>query len=195
MRRQIVSFAAELVREHGFDGIHLDPEPVVDGDPAVVELPEEMRNALGEGPTLSIAARRIWPLPWSMPRVAGRVFWSAEYHRMVAARVDQVALMTYDSALALPQLYRFWGRLETIAITRALEGVDVAVFVGIPTSGEKTRTHCPSAENMASGLPGLIDRLNDPCAVPRALTGVAIYPYWETDTTEWATYASLWLGR
>ena len=68
------------------------------------------------------------------------------------------------------------------------------MFIGIPTSEEETATHRPKAENMASGLQGLVDGLNHTRAKPRVVTGVAIYPDWETDEAEWATYEALWLG-
>jgi hypothetical protein len=29
----------------------------------------------------------------------------------------------------------------------------------------------------------------------RCVTGVAIYPYWETDAAEWSIYDKLWLGK
>jgi hypothetical protein len=29
----------------------------------------------------------------------------------------------------------------------------------------------------------------------QTVTGVAIYPHWETDAAEWAEYDKLWLGR
>jgi hypothetical protein len=82
-----------------------------------------------------------------------------------------------------------------VGISQALHGTGVELFFGVPTSEEKTATHRPEAENMASGLLGVIDGLNDAAARPSATTGVAIYPYWETDDAEWAAYDRLWLGR
>jgi len=38
------------------------------------------------------------------------------------------------------------------------------------------------------------DGLNDAKARPEVVSGVAIYPYWEMDETEWEVYSSLWLG-
>jgi hypothetical protein len=154
-----------------------------------------MRQAIGPGATLSIATRRIWPLfpnaPWPF---VGRIAWRSNYYREVAKRVDQVAVMTYDSGLPLPCLYRQWTRFQAIEVSRAVEGTGVEVLLGIPTSEEETLTHRPGAENMVSGLQGVIDGLNDLAARPSAVAGVAIYPYWETDETEWAVYESIWLG-
>jgi hypothetical protein len=195
-RRKVVAFCADLIRRGGFDGVHLDPEPVPTGDANVLTLLDEVRRMIGPNSTLSIATRRIWPVfsDVALP-FAGRVAWRASYYQEVVKRVDQVAVMTYDSGLPLPGLYRQWVRFQVIEITRAIDGIGVDLFFGIPTSEERTWTHWPYAENMTSGLRGVIDGLNDADARLSVMTGIAIYPYWETDATEWATYESLWLGR
>jgi hypothetical protein len=48
---------------------------------------------------------------------------------------------------------------------------------------------------MRFGLQGIIAGLNDATAVPETISGVAIYPHWETDAVEWAQYDRLWLGK
>jgi hypothetical protein len=53
----------------------------------------------------------------------------------------------------------------------------------------------PWAENMTSGLVGLVDGLNDDAGHPSAVTGAAIYPHWETDDGEWRSYRALWTGQ
>lgn len=195
-RQKIVTFCHDLILQGGFDGIHIDAEPVPNGDTNVLTLLDEVRRAIGPNSTLSIASRRIWPVFSDMPLpLTGLVVWRASYYREVAKRVDQIAVMTYDSAMPLPELYRQWTRFQVIEISRAIGGMSVDLLFGIPTSEEKTWSHWPNAENMRSGLQGVIDGLNDAKARPSAVTGVAIYPHWETDATEWATYESLWLGQ
>ncbi len=196
VRGKIVEFCAGLVREEGFDGIHLDPEPIFSDDSNVLALLDEVRDAPGPAFTLSIAARRIWPVfPSVQWPVVGRVAWHTHYYREVASRVDQVAVMTYDSAMPLACLYRHWTRFQVIEISRAVDGTGVQLFFGVPTSEEETWTHRPEAENMNSGLRGVIDGLNDGDSRPAVVAGVAIYPYWETDEGEWRIYEELWLGR
>ncbi len=196
VREEIARLCIELVHTTGFDGIHLDPEPIPTDDESVLLLLDDVRAALGPAPTLSIATRRIWPLfpdvPWPL---VGRWAWRAGYYREVSQRVDQVVAMTYDSAMPLAFLYRQWMRFQVIEIGRAVDGTDVQLFFGVPTSEEKTWTHWPRAENMRSGLDGVIAGLNDAEARPAAVVGVAIYPYWETDDAEWRTYEELWLGH
>jgi hypothetical protein len=194
IRRSITDFCAGLSQ---FDGIHLDPEPIGNADPGLLTLLDETRLTVGPTPILSLAARQIWPIfpeaPWPV-----NVLWSGGYYREIARRVDQIAVMTYDSSLPLPVLYRLWSRFQVIGISRALaDGAGqkpLELFFGVPTSEERTATHQPEAENMVSGLLGIVDGLNDDEARPAVVTGVAIYPEWETDDAEWRSYESLWLG-
>jgi hypothetical protein len=196
VRATIADFSTTLVADAGFDGIHLDPEPIYDNDPDVLALLEDVRAALGPEPTLSIATRRLWSLTAERERwVPGRWFWSASYYRQVAARVDEIAVMVYDSALPLAPAYRLWTKCQVIGLSRALDNSDVTLFVGVPASEERTRTHRPAAENVRSGLQGVIDGLNDARAIPSAVAGIAIYPYWEMDTADWETYTRLWEDR
>ena len=195
-RQRVAGFCGELVSQYRFDGVHLDPEPVADGDPGVLALLEEVRAAIGEGAALSIAAPRMCPiLAENPPPLLGRHCWSTGYYREVAGRVDQLAVMTYDSILPLPGLYRRWVHRQVVGVSRAVDGAGAALLIGVPTSEERTWTHRPAAENMQSGLQGVLDGLSDPAARPEVVVGVAIYPYWETDAAEWEVYRSLWLGQ
>lgn len=194
-RSRIAVFSARLLKEANFDGVHLDPEPVFSGDANVLALLEEAREAIGSEAILSIATRRIVPLLADAPvPFIGQVAWRASYYREIANRVDQIAVMTYDSALPTPGLYQQFVRFQVIQVSRAVDGTGVQLLIGIPSSEEKTRTHNPAAENITSGLRGVIAGLNDAEARPENVSGVAVYPYWEMDETEWKGYASLWLG-
>ncbi len=196
IRREVIEFCAPLLQEAGFDGLHLDPEPVEDGDKAVLALLDEMRSAIGPDATLSIAGRRIWPFfPTVHWPLVGQWSWSASYYQKIARRVDEIAVMVYDSALPTPALYRQWTKFQVIALSRTLVYSDVRLFIGIPTSEEATRTHNPTAETMRSGLQGTVAGLNDWATWPNTVTGVAIYPYWETDEAKWKVYRNLWLGE
>ncbi|HSQ40269.1 MAG TPA: glycoside hydrolase family 18 protein, partial [Anaerolineales bacterium] len=151
-RREVIDFCAALVQDAGFDGLHINPEPVKDGDEAVLALLDGLREALGPDATLSIAGRRIWPLlPTVRWPLVGEWSWSASYYQKIAGRVDEIAVMVYDSALPTPGLYRQWMKFEVIALSRTLVYSDVRLFIGIPTSEEATRTHNPKAENMRDG--------------------------------------------
>lgn len=196
VRRDVVDFCVTLMQNVGFDGLHIDPEPVEDGDKSMLALLDEMRQALNPEAILSIAGRRIWPIfPTIRWPFVGRWCWGTSYYQKVARHVDEIAVMVYDSALPTSGLYRYWTKFQVIALSRALAYSDVRLFIGIPTSEETTSTHKPAAENMRSGLRGTIDGLNDWATWTNVVTGIAIYPYWETDAREWETYRSLWLGE
>lgn len=172
------------------------PAPAAEG-------PRGTAVALGPGATLSIAGRHICPWGHRLPPGPRRLveawfyrwFWSAPYYRQVAARVDEIALMTYDSGALTPGMYRRWARGQTALLTGTLaEEADVRLFIGVPTSEEHTATHRPWAENMRSGLLGVREGLARAGEDAHAVTGVAIYPYWETDAEDWAAYKRLWLA-
>ena len=171
-----------------------------DGDPNVIVLFDETRQAIdakGTKPILSTVAHAIWPvLPEAQLGARfGPIFWTGDYFRLVARHVDQIAVMTYDSTMQTTFLYRQWMRFQAMNISRALENEHVELFFGLPTSEEYSATHYPPAENITNGLPGLIDGLNDFEARPAVVTGIAIYPHWETDSAEWKVYESLWFGK
>ena len=199
-RAQIAAFCASLVAEHGFHGVHLDPEPVFSGSKSLMRLLDEIRQALGPDATLSVAGRHI--CPWGArlsPRARHyleeqlyRWFWSPAYYREVAARVDEIAVMVYDSSTLTPGGYRRWTRRQVVRVSEALAEANVRLFIGVPTSEERTSTHHPWAENMRSGLLGVREGLMEAGTDGNAVTGVAIYPYWETDEIEWSVYGDLW---
>jgi hypothetical protein len=199
-RDRITDFTAHLVHDIGFDGIHLDAELMSDGDPNVIRLFDQTRQAIdarGTKPILSTVAHAIWPvLPEAQLSARfGPQFWSGDYFRLVARHVDQIAVMTYDSGMQSSFLYRQWLRFQVMNISRALENERVELLFGVPTSEEYSGTHHPPSENIVNALPALIEGLNDLDARPAVVTGIAIYPHWETDPAEWKVYESLWLGK
>ena len=192
VRDRIVRLCATLTGEIGFDGVHLDPEPVDDGNPALLTLLEQIRQGMPGGKRLSLATRVIAPVfPAIVPRLVAQ-FWSSAYYQQIARRVDQLALMTYDSGLPSPALYRLWTRFQIIQLSQALADTKIEVLIGVPASEEDTATHHPLAENVQSGLQGVLDGLNDADSQPSVITGVALYPCWALDPAKWQIYDQLW---
>jgi hypothetical protein len=190
VRQTIADFSQRL---SNFDGLHVNAEILSDSDPYVLQMLEDVRAVMPPGQMLSFTARHINPI---LPENgAGFGMISAAYQRELAQRIDQLAMMTYDSALTSPYLYEKWTQHQTVWLSRALAQSGIEVLMGVPTSEEWTATHNPFAENMTSGLQGVIAGLNDADAIPGVITGVAIYPAWETDAAEWDIYRTLWLGR
>jgi hypothetical protein len=195
LRGRIVEMSRWAVSNLGFDGVHLDPEPVVSGEANLLKLLDEVRQEIGTA-RLSISAREITPLFPEADLIINRWFtWRADYYREIAARVDQIAVMAYDSHAPVSWACEKWVQFQVIALTNSLKDSPVDIFIGIPTSEEHTSSHDPAVENMVSGLTGLVVGLNDWESRPDRITGVAIYPYWETSDDEWSQYRALWLDQ
>ncbi len=196
IQQTIAEFSRLVVNDLGFDGIHFDPEPVLSGDTALLKVLDTIRMAIGPQAKLSIAGREITPFFPEAELIVNRWFtWRADYYREIARRVDQVAVMAYDSHAPFGFWYEQWVRHQVINLTNSLQDTSAELFIGISTSEELSTSHNPAAENMETGLNGLLAGLNDLDSHPERIKGVAIYPYWETSEDEWATYQTLWIGR
>ncbi len=196
VQNKIADFGQLLVRDFGFDGVHLDAEPVVTGDLALLNVLDKLRTAIGSQGRLSIAGREITPLFPEADLVFNRWFtWRGDYYREVARRVDQIAVMAYDSHASLDWWYEQWLRHQVVALSNSLKDTTTQIYVSVSTSKEKSSSHDPEVENMDNGLRGVVSGLNDADTQPGRITGVGIYAYWETTDDEWQTYTELWLGQ
>lgn len=102
--------------------------------------------------------------------------WSSTYLQQVAAEVDQLAIMLYDTGLFMPADYRAWATYQVRMIASALADAEAEVLLGLPVSEESTSSHHPQAENLANALYGLRSGLAQlPDA--NAIDGIALYPY------------------
>lgn len=184
----------------GFAGIHYDIEPVYFGDRDFLDLLTRTRELTrARGRLLSVALEqpgltdRTQPLfRLMLPR--GATHYpprpTAAYLTAVADRVDQVAIMTYDSE-APTRALAGWHFAHHTERTLSLIGDRVTVFMGVPTY----RSPTPWAEDLPTALRGVrqgVARLRRP---PRRPYGVAIYADWTTDAQEWAAYRAGWLGE
>ena len=86
-RLEIAAFAARLVQDMGFDGVHLDAETVQDGNRNYLLLLDEMRMALGPDYLLSTATGYWIPAGVNRLPVLGGYKWSGSYYQEVAVRV------------------------------------------------------------------------------------------------------------
>lgn len=194
-RARIVT-AARQVMGRGFDGVHLDLEPVGDADPGYLAL----LSALGPvvhaaGGILSVSAEQVEPVSgtrWAMEAVEGRSsWWSAGYLHQVASRVDQVAIMSYDTALWSPSAYAGFVRDET-TVTLAAVPSNVAVLIGVPAYHDAhSLAHVSSAETVAAALRGVRLALKDGTPANRRF-GVALYIDFAATSADWSAYRSDW---
>lgn len=190
IRDQIAQFSRFAVDELGFDGIHLNAEMVASGDSRYLQSLEQIRGELPPEAFLSVTAHplRVTKPVSALPYPALAHHWSQGYLQQVAERVDQVVLMAYDSGLVFPRDYLYWVKYQTAASQEALQNNGAELIIGLPSSEEWTPSHQTQAETIRIALNGLQGGLSD------RLDGIGIYPFWETDASEWRLI-DLSLGR
>jgi hypothetical protein len=196
-RAAAAALCARLTTEAGFDGVHLNIEPTRNDDDTYVELLAEVRSRLPKGKVLSVAGARA-VLPRVPPlRPFRNHFWDPAYAARVAARVDQLAFMTYDSFMPFPKIHRAYLRYETKAIVRAVRmgNPQAELLLGVPTYDEHNLSHVRHVETIDNTLRGIRAGLGDLGGDATPFSGVAVYASWTTDAREWSSYRSLWLGQ
>ncbi len=197
VRSNIVDLSLKLVREVGFSGIHLDIEPIFDGDKAFLELMSSLSKRLPKSALLSVASDE-WQSKTLTPFVSfligkkSRSFWGTKYFQQVSEFADHIVVMTYDSSLPYSWLYSFWVEQQIIYITNALKNTNAKVLIGLPTYKNRTKSFAPEAENLSSGITGVIRGLENIRSHRDAFSGIALYPYWTMDETDWHTLDTLW---
>lgn len=178
----------------GFDGIHYDLEPVGDGDPGYLALLTASHALLSaEHKTLSAAVDQIEPVSGlRIPEqwIFGRAhWWSSGYLHMVATRVDEVALMTYDTGMQDRASYTGYIRHETRLALAAVPPT-VTVLMGAPAYYASSLGHNGSAETVGAALRG-IGLAIGPGPVRRPF-GVALYADYSATASDWNTYETDW---
>ncbi|MGH8884601.1 MAG: hypothetical protein ACRDYX_05405 [Egibacteraceae bacterium] len=193
--RQRVASSALAVLGDGFDGVHYDLEPIRDGDAGFLDLLDRTAAAIApRGAVLSVSADQVEPLP-GMAEAAraftGRPqFWSVRYLRMVAGHVNQIAIMSYDTALPVGSLYGgFVARQTRLAL--AAVGDDAELLMGVPAFHTDDLGHHESAETVAAAVRGV--RLAVSGHPRRAPFGVALYVDFAATPEDWRAYHRDWV--
>lgn len=181
IRQQIADFSAMTVMELGFDGVHLNAELIPNGDPAFIETLKRIQETLPEDAYFSATAHalRLNEPFTSIPYPTIDHHWTPDYLRDVAQQVDQIALMAYDSGLLFPRDYLHWMTYQVQASQQTLAESDVELIIGLPTSEEWSPSHQTQAETVLIALNGIVEGDNG------RIDGIGVYPYWDTDETEW----------
>jgi Glycosyl hydrolases family 18 len=190
-RQRIVAECRGLMDE-GFDGVHVNVEPVDDGNVEYLALLRALRTAIGSDRMLSISAIR--PGPVAVP-IAPNFFWTPEYYGRVGGIVDQIAVMAYDTGLPTAPLYRRYVSWASRTTTRALVGAGprVRVLIGVPTYDPSGLMHRAGVETPENAILGIIAGLRG-VGGGGTFEGIALYAQWTTDKAEWAGYERLWRG-
>jgi hypothetical protein len=191
-RGRVLGAAAQVLAE-GFDGIQYDLEPVPSGEPGYLDLLAATHDLTrARHAVLSVACDQIEPVP-GLHGIEQQVFgqphwWSAGYTRAIASRVDEVALMTYDTGMPVSAAYSGYVRLETQLALGAVPPA-VTVLIGLPAFHDREPGHT-SAETVSAAIRGV--RLALGAHPPPRPVGVALYADFSALPSDWAAYLSDW---
>jgi len=193
--RDRITASAGQVLAQGFDGVHFDMEPVHSGSGGFLALLDQVHAVTAaRGVPLSAAAPQIDPLPGL--HAAGLAlsghgkWWSQAYFAQVARRVDQIALMSYDTSMQLESLYGgYVAQQTTLALEVTPPGVDL--LMGLPAYWDDTFSHRGSAETVSAAVRGA--RLSLSRNAPgRQTFGLALYVDFTATPEHWAAYRHGW---
>lgn len=187
--------AAGQVLDDGFDGVQYDLEPVRSGDAGLLALLDGTRRMAAERHAIvAVATAKISPLPGlaeaTAAAEAGPMLWSTGYLAQVAARVDQVEVMSYDTGLPLASLY---GGLVARQTRLALDAVpaDTDLLIGVPAYHDENAGHHAAAETVTAALRGV--RLGLSEQPDRERFGVALYVDFAATDSDWQAYREDWV--
>jgi hypothetical protein len=177
----------------GFDGIHFDMEPVASGDQGYLDLLASAHQLTqARHKVLSLAAEQVEPLSGlRVPAgvIAGQShYWAASYLSAIARNVDEVALMTYNTAMPFSAAYSGFVRLETGIALRAMPP-GVHLLIGLPAYPTALPAHT-GAETVAGGIRGVRLALGS-SSRPRNI-GVSMYADFTATQADWTAYAADW---
>lgn len=192
-QRQLIVAECRGLIDEGFDGVHINVEPVDDGNVEFLALLRALRTAVGPQHLLSIAAIR--PGPVGLP-FAPNFIWSLDYYERVGALVDQLVVMAYDTGLPTPGLYRRYVAYAAGAVNARLGVKDTRtrVLMGVPTYDETGLMHRGGVETPENALLGIVAGLRGQGG-GGTFEGVALYADWTTDESEWDVYERVWRGQ
>lgn len=154
---------AEQIWAAGFDGIHLDFEPVMSGDQNLILILKAIQASKPEGKFLSIAGmslelegdilKKIHPHP---KKGAHTFTWSKDYYKALLPLVDQVMVMNYDTALDNAQEYQAFTSWQTQHLAELFLGSKTELRIGIPVyQFGRSGVFNPLAENLRTAHLGI----------------------------------------
>ncbi|MFJ3443350.1 hypothetical protein ACIPM2_19515 [Streptomyces sp. NPDC086081] len=196
--RAAVVRSARQVLDTGYEGVHLDLEPMPSGDRDFLTLLDALRRETrSRDARLSVAAHQIDPLP-HLHTVFGLFtehpkWWSQEFFGQVARRVDQIAVMSYDTAQPLESTYGGYVAQQTsLALEATPPSTDL--LMGLPFYWESNFDHWGHAETVPAAVRGVRLGLSRTDA-DRARFGVALYIDFAATEADWRAYEEDWVSR
>ncbi|EHN76086.1 hypothetical protein SMCF_4442 [Streptomyces coelicoflavus ZG0656] len=194
--RAAVVASARQVLDVGYDGVHLDLEPLHSGDRDYLSLLDDVGAVTrARDAQLSVAAHQIDPLP-ALHSVFGLFtkhpkWWSQEFFGQVARRVDQIAVMSYDTAQPLEGTYGGYVAQQT-SLALEVTPPTTHLLMGLPFYYESNFDHWGHAETVAAAVRGVRLGLSRTDA-DRELFGVAPYIDFAATDTNWKEYRDGWV--
>ncbi|WP_328978095.1 hypothetical protein [Streptomyces canus] len=194
--RAAVVRSTRRILDAGFDGAHFDLEPLHSGDEDYLDLLDALHQVTrAHGVPLSVAAHQIDPLP-ALHSVAGTLtghpkWWSQAYFGQVARRVDQIAVMSYDTATPLESLYGGYVAQQT-SLALEVTPASTDLLMGLPFFHETKLGHRAAAETVPAAVRGVRLGLSRTDA-DRANFGVALYVDFAATEADWTAYEKDWV--
>ncbi|MGA5579627.1 hypothetical protein ACPCIY_00355 [Streptomyces thermodiastaticus] len=194
--RAAVVASGRAVLDAGFEGVHVDLEPLHSGDRHYLGLLDALHAVTREHHALlSVAAHQIDPLP-EFHRLWGTLtnhpkWWSQAYFGEVARRVDQIAVMSYDTMQPLSGLYGGYVAQQTsLALEVTPAGTDL--LMGLPFFHENRFGHWAHAETVPAAVRGVRLGLSRTDR-ERTRFGVALYVDFAATQEDWTAYREGWV--
>ncbi|WNM30025.1 hypothetical protein RKE30_06220 [Streptomyces sp. Li-HN-5-11] len=195
-RTAVVASTREILAA-GFDGAHFDLEPLHSGDRNYLSLLDDLRAVTrAHGVPLSVAAHQIDPLP-AFHSVWGTLtnhpkWWSQAYFGQVARRVDQIAVMSYDTMQPLRSLYGGYVAQQT-SLALEVTPPTTDLLMGLPFFRENRFGHWAHAETVPAAVRGVRLGLSRTDA-GRKRFGVALYVDFAATEDDWTAYRKGWVN-
>ncbi|WP_445526932.1 hypothetical protein [Streptomyces cyslabdanicus] len=196
-RAAVVTSTREILAA-GFDGAHFDLEPLHSGDRHYLGLLDDLRAVTrAHGVPLSVAAHQIDPLP-AFHSLWGTLtnhpkWWSQAYFAQVARRVDQIAVMSYDTMQPLPSLYGGYVAQQT-SLALEVTPPTTDLLMGLPFFHDNRFGHRAAAETVPAAVRGVRLGLTRTDA-GRERFGVALYVDFAATEDDWTAYREGWAHR
>jgi Glycosyl hydrolases family 18 len=188
--RDAITRSVRQVLADGFDGVHLDLEPINTGDPGYLALLSQVHAVTqAKHKLLSVAAEPVAGLGLAQSWLPTH-WWSTSYLHQVAIRVDEVAIMTYNSPLPTSGAYAGYVRWET-GLALAAVPPDVTLLIGAPAYDTGGPWPFSSAESIAGAIRGV--QLAISPVPPKRPLGIALYVDFTATAHDWTTYINNWV--
>ncbi|GAA1044969.1 hypothetical protein [Streptomyces murinus] len=194
--RSAILASTRRILAAGFQGAHFDLEPLHSGDRDYLTLLDGLHTLTrAHHALLSVAAHQIDPLPgfhsfWGATTGHPK-WWSQAYFGQVARRVDQIAVMSYDTMQPLPSLYGGYVAQQTSLALEVTPG-STQLLMGLPFYHENRFGHWARAETVPAAVRGVRLGLSRTDA-RRARFGVALYVDFAATDADWRAYREGWV--